>query len=219
MTIQHHPSEATLFAYAGGSLPEGLSLVVASHLALCPPCRARARMLDAVGGALLDELPDAAVADDALERVVARLDAPSPSPAAAAASPDIRLGLDLPEPLAGYVSRARAPKWRFMAPGMSHVEVMPRTPRGGTVQLLRIAPGLSVSPHSHGGNEFALILQGAYRDELGRFSAGDMAETDEGILHCPVADPDQGCICLVATEAPTRFKSWIGRVFQPFIGL
>lgn len=219
MTIQHHPSEATLFAYAGGSLPEGLSLVVASHLALCPTCRARARMLDAVGGALLDELPDTAVADDALERALARLDAPVPPSNPEAAAPDVHLGLALPEPLASYVARARAPRWRFMAPGMSHVEVMPRTSRGGTVQLLRIAPGLSVSPHSHGGNEFTLVLQGAYDDELGRFEAGEVAETDEGVLHRPVADPEHGCICLVATEAPTRFKSWIGRLFQPFIGL
>ena len=30
--IRHHPSDATLTAYAGGMLPEALGLVVAAHL-------------------------------------------------------------------------------------------------------------------------------------------------------------------------------------------
>jgi putative transcriptional regulator len=218
MTVQHHPTEATLFAYAGGSLPEGLSLVVASHLALCPKCRNSVDTLDAVGGSLLEDLPEEAIAGDALARTMERLDASPAAVPMAAPVPD-HLGLGLPEPLRSYVAGARSPKWRFIAPGIWHIEVMRRTPRGGTVQLLKIAPGLSVSPHSHGGHEFTLILRGAYDDELGRFGVGDMVEVDEETVHQPKADDDQGCICLVATEAPTRFKSWIGRFLQPFVGL
>lgn len=219
MTIQHHPSEATLFAYAGGSLPEGLSLVVASHLALCPSCRVNAALLNAVGGSLIEDLPGVSVADDALARTMARLDTPPPPAAAPAPASAPHLGLEMPEPLRSYVAMAHTPDWRFMAPGMRRLEVMPRSPRGGSVQLLRIAPGLRVAMHGHGGNEFTLVLQGAYDDEIGRFAAGDVSETTEETIHQPIADGDSGCICLVATEAPTQFKGWVGRLFQPFVGL
>ena len=43
MSIRHHPDDATLVAYAAGAVTEGISLVVAAHLDLCPQCRARVR--------------------------------------------------------------------------------------------------------------------------------------------------------------------------------
>jgi putative transcriptional regulator len=219
MTPRHHPSDALLFAYAGGALSEGLALVVASHLALCPDCRGQGRLLDYVGGALLETLPEVPVAPDALARTLARLDGASDAPPASQASPAAdRLGLRLPEPLAGYIRRAAA-SWRFIAPGIHHCVLLPRTASGGIVQLLKIAAGRVVSPHSHGGTELTLVLEGGYDDETGRFDAGDLAEVDESTTHQPAADRREGCICLVATEAPTHFKSLIGRLFQPLVGL
>ena len=35
----------------------------------------------------------------------------------------------------------------------------------------------------------------------------------------PRVDSDEDCICLVATEAPTRFKSFWARLAQPFVGI
>ena len=49
MTPRHHPSEATILAYAAGALHEGLSLVVASHMAFCPECRDAVRGGEAIG--------------------------------------------------------------------------------------------------------------------------------------------------------------------------
>ena len=39
MIIRSHPSEATLLAYAAGTLAPGPALVVAAHLAFCKDCR------------------------------------------------------------------------------------------------------------------------------------------------------------------------------------
>jgi len=64
----HHPTEALLLDYAAGVLHEPASLVVATHMALCPMCRARVRDLDAVGGALLEALPAVAPAAGASQR-------------------------------------------------------------------------------------------------------------------------------------------------------
>ncbi|KJS36319.1 MAG: hypothetical protein VR70_14045, partial [Rhodospirillaceae bacterium BRH_c57] len=90
MSVTHHPSDAVLVAYGAGSLGEGLALVVAGHLAFCPRCRDRIASIEAVGGALLEEIepqaPEAAMDPGALDAMLARLDTlpadvPLPPPA------------------------------------------------------------------------------------------------------------------------------------------
>ena len=81
MTVQFHLSEAFLLDYAAGGLAEGWGLAAATHLALCPDCRAHADGLDAIGGAALAALEPSTVSDDALAQCLARVDAlPSQAP-------------------------------------------------------------------------------------------------------------------------------------------
>lgn len=61
--------------------------------------------------------------------------------------------------------------------------------------LLRVPAGKAVPHHTHDGNEFVLILRGAYNDEIGRFARGDLAISDGSIKHKPVAEPGEDCIC------------------------
>jgi putative transcriptional regulator len=89
----------------------------------------------------------------------------------------------------------------------------------GQLKLLRIGAGRAMPEHGHGGEEITLVLKGAYRDHMGRFGAGDVADLDEDIEHKPVVEQDGDCICLVATERPTRFKSLAARLMQPFVGI
>ena len=79
--INHHPSEATLAAYAAGTLPEALALVAATHLGQCGACRGSLRTLEATGGALLADLAPVPLSVDALDRLLTRLDDPPPPPA------------------------------------------------------------------------------------------------------------------------------------------
>ena len=53
MTIAAHPSDECLTGCAWGPLPTGLSLVVATHLALRPASRRTVERLEPIGGALL----------------------------------------------------------------------------------------------------------------------------------------------------------------------
>ena len=55
MTITHHPDISTLMCCAAGSQPEAFAAVVASHLALCPECRAEVRHMQEIGVALFDK--------------------------------------------------------------------------------------------------------------------------------------------------------------------
>ena len=45
----HHPEPALLMEYASGASPEPFSLVIATHLALCPECRRSVAELEAAG--------------------------------------------------------------------------------------------------------------------------------------------------------------------------
>jgi putative transcriptional regulator len=218
---RQHPSDALLLDYAAGSLGEGLSLAVATHLALCPECRQAAAVADAIGGTLLAETAPEALGDDALARALARLDQPPaavPAPAPRPAVPD-HLPPGLPEPLRGYVAALPDSRWRWLAPRIHRIELLPRSPGGGTVQLLRIAPGVTLPHHSHVGTELTLVLEGSFSDELGRYGAGDMAEMEGTARHQPINDGDGDCICLIATEAPLRFTNLVGRYLYPLLGV
>ena len=225
----HHPSDALLVAYGAGSLAEGLSLAVAVHLAHCPDCRAALAEVEALGGALLEELPPAPLESLSLSATLARLDleeAPANPCKAERAGPlwgsRLPAGPALPAPLRPYVPRATeldGLTWQRLAPGVRRVELMPRSASGGAAQLLRIAPGTALPHHSHGGLELTVVLSGHFADELGRYGPGDLAEVDGDTDHQPIADSHRDCICLIATDAPLRFTGLMGRLMQPFIGL
>ncbi len=232
---RHHPSDALLVGYGAGSLREGVSLVVTLHLLGCPDCRAALAVAEAVGGAMLEDLPPARLERVSLSGTLARLDDPPPPsgppsrswtrPWARRATPGDPFvggpsvgGPSVPGPLRPYVRSLAAAPWQRLAPGLRRIELLPRTPDGGWVQLLRIAPGTMLPHHGHGGLEVTAVLSGSFTDEWGRYRAGDVAELDADLKHQPIADGHQECLCVIAAEAPLRFTGWMGRLIQPFIG-
>lgn len=58
MTIQHHPDESMLAAFAAGTLDPGQHVAIATHLVSCPHCRGFVRSMEHVGGAVLSDLAD-----------------------------------------------------------------------------------------------------------------------------------------------------------------
>lgn len=207
-------------AYGGGSLPENLAVVVACHLALCPDCAAEVRRLEAVGGALLEDVEPVALADDALAAVLTRLDVPQePVSLPLPTAPD--LGVPLPAPLLARVARRpdRA-RWRMVAPGVRHIMLAPPSgPKGGSLRLMRVAPGQRMPRHSHPGLELTLVLAGGYTDALGSFAAGDMIDLTSETTHQPVIDPGEDCICLVAMERPLAFSNPLIGMLTRVLGL
>ena len=218
MTITHHPSEATLLAYGAGGLAERPALVVATHVSFCDICREKLRDIDALGGVLLESLPPTEMAVDAFASVLARLSDPETRPVTSARPSSIAVEPATPEPLRQYLGgNIRDADWRTLLPGIRYVTVMPRTNGGGNTMLLRVAPGMALGLHGHRGSEQTVILAGSYNDALGRFGVGDYCETDETIIHQPIAGPDEECICLICTDAPLRYQGWLARMLQPFL--
>lgn len=217
MTISHHLDDATVMAFAAGTLGEAHSIVVAAHAAMCSDCRAAIRAAEAVGGQLLEEQDASAVSDTCRSATLASLDgvvrvsrALTPRPVS-----------EVPAPLCNLLGNTPLSdvKWKAKAPGIAKHDI-PLAPNSRTqLMLLRIAPGTALPEHGHGGEELTLVLKGSYSDHLGRYGAGDVADLGEDIEHAPRVDSDVACICLVAIEAPTRFKSIWARLAQPFVGI
>jgi putative transcriptional regulator len=219
LSPSHHPSQERLLDYASGALREPLALLVATHLALCPACRREIAALEAVGGALLDELPPEPVADDSLAHVLARLDRPEAPdrPSGQAGEPDpAAAGPVLPQPLRGYVGGSLDRlAWRRLGP-IAEARLLPDFDQL-TTRLLRVGPGAAIPDHEHSGSELTLVLQGGFSDVTGHYLRGDVAEADSTLDHRPVADDGEECVCLVVTDGPLRLTGPLGRLLNPFI--
>ena len=187
---------------------------------MCETCRKAVRAAEEIGGHLLDGIEPAAVSDAAVDRVMKAIELPQRPAAAAGAEPARGRGATCRCRLRRHIGPSlSAVRWKTVAPGIrTHRIALASRPKS-SLYMLCIAPGKAVPEHGHGGCEMTLILSGAYRDELGRFGPGDIADLDEHIEHQPVVEGDEPCICLVTTEAPTRFKGMISRLLQPLIGI
>jgi len=203
--IRHHPAEASLIACAAGTMPLAHARVIAAHAARCPACAAGLRAAEAAGGALLDALPPAPMAPDALARVLARLDTAAPEPAPAAPAFD----------LAALASG----RWRRVAPGIAIMNLLPRDATDSRLDLIRVAPGRALLTHGHTGTETTCVLSGAFADGTGTFAAGDCVEADAALDHTPRALAGEDCVCLIATTHHLRPHGWLGRLVRPLLGM
>lgn len=206
MTITHHVPEEMLAAYAAGSLPHAFSVLVASHVSLCPDCRAGLEAHQALGGAVIESTQVAALSAGLKDSVLAQLDAPF------AAEPTYeRVGI-YPGPVMQAL-KGRPQRWKSL--GMGVRQQILSSGDEGSVRLLYIPPGQAVPDHGHNGLELTLVLQGSFHDETGNYGPGDLEVADEELDHTPIADPGAPCICLAATDAPLRFRAFFPRLLQP----
>ena len=204
--ISHHIPDPMIAAYATGSMPPTFSLVVATHVSLCDECRTRLGAHQAAGGAVLESTDSHEVSDDLRDRVFAALDkAPIPAPVFK------RSGV-FPAPVMEALG-GEPPKWRSVGLGVRQSIIS--SGRDGSVRLLYIPPGREMPDHGHHGLEMTMVLQGAFRDHIGRFGVGDVEIGDDDLEHTPVAEDGAPCICLAATDANLRFTSFLPRILQP----
>ena len=221
MSIQHHLDDATIMRYASGDLDEAFAIVVASHIAMCADCRRAVRLAEAVGGADLLETETSDLNGGAFDRLMLMVDA-TPVATVERERPTEAIKADsseVPLPLCRHVGRKFDEiRWKTVVPGIQRCRI-DLVPTDSALYMLRINPGRKMPEHGHGGEEMTLVLKGSYRDEFGRFAAGDVADLDHHVEHQPRVDSPEPCICLIATETKARFKGRIGRLLQPLIGI
>jgi putative transcriptional regulator len=217
MKITHHPEPESLMSCSAGSMPEAFAAVMSTHIAQCSKCRNDLAFLENVGTAMFESLHPTQVTREA------------PVSAMRAAEADRgEISIDnahgeVPAPLASVIGAdLDAIEWKRVAPGVwQHVIALSGQSHGearGDLRLMKVAPGQIIPEHAHTGSELTLILRGAYRDATGHYRVGDVADMCGASGHSPVADPVEGCICLVATDGRMKFKGLVARFVQPFTG-
>jgi putative transcriptional regulator len=215
MTVKHQVNDEILTAYAAGELPEAFNVVVASHVTLCDEARVRLETAEAVGGVVLENLDGVEMPQGSFEATMQMIseqadDTIRTEPAPAAPKCDV-----LPAPLIDYVGGSlEQVRWRSL--GMGAKQAILKTTNDATVRLLYIPAGCEMPDHGHDGLEMTLVLQGAVLDGGERFARGDVEIADEDLEHTPVADIGEDCICLVASDAPLKFRGLLPRIAQPF---
>lgn len=212
MTIKSHPAPENLVSCAAGSMPEALAAVMACHMAMCAGCRRELSFLDSVGATLLEGLSP--------EPVSSKVISPKTESPPAHRHTSFTADSDVPEPLQKVVgTRLEDIKWRRVSPGIWRYPIPLSEHSKASLKLVKVAPGRAIPQHRHSGSEMTLVLKGTFTDEFGRYDIGDVVELGEGLEHTPVASPDGYCICLIASEGPTQFRSLLARAFQKFQGL
>ena len=146
------------------------------------------------------------VSDRARAAVFDQLDAQVPD------APQIRASGIFPEPVMQALG-GLPPRWKPL--GMGVRQMILNHDEEGSARLLYIPGGRAVPDHGHNGLELTLVLQGAFSDETGRFGVGDMEVADGDLEHEPMAEEGEACICLAATDAALRFRSFVPRLLQP----
>lgn len=216
MSIEHHPTNEMLAAFAAGTLDHGQHIAIATHLLACRQCKEFVRSMEQVGGAVLSELPPATMSNRALAEAEARLNE-TKKPTAAPIIPALAES-EVPG-LPKFVRRYRFGTWKWIAPSV-HLRPIELPYASETrVFLLKSGPGTKMLRHTHTGIEMTCVLAGAFRQDGAHYGPGDFDLGDETIDHRPMVEQGQDCICLVAMQGDLQLKGLIGRMVQPFIRL
>lgn len=193
-----HPAEELLAQHAGGSLPLARRVMLESHLAFCPACRAAAAELARPGGRHLATLAEPALAapPDLWSRIAARV-------AREMAAPRNALD-DTPLPAA---ARAELPpfhaplEWGALGDAPSRLTRLLADPEAGLELYLIHNPPATIFPyHRHLGYEDLLILQGGLEDDYGHYLVGDLQLYAPGSAHEPHIDAGEHCWAITCVE-------------------
>lgn len=201
--LRHHPSEEILALHTGGALPLGRRVMVESHLAFCPPCRAAVAELSLGGGRHLRalaaaEAPPAALWRKIAARVASEMAAPrdlladTPLPAAARAELPA-----LAEPLA----------WAGLGEAPARLARLWADPEGELeLYLIENPPATAFPYHRHLGSEDLLVLEGGIEDAYGHYRAGDFQHYVRDTAHEPRIDAGATCWAITCVQGGVSFE-------------
>ena len=223
MMPRFHVQEDLLLDYASGSLPMPVSLLVATHLTLCPDCRGAVTEFESIAGALLEDIDPIAMAADALEAALGELESAPVEIKAGGGPIDPGPGVTGAAPIPAGLSRLLDGSiddiaWKRRARGIGEVEI-PSDDERYSMALLRIEPGVAIPDHTHEGEELTLVLRGGFSDGVGNYGRGDVCHANPEITHAPVADSGAACVCLVVADGSVKLTGLVGRMFNPFLKL
>lgn len=225
--IKYHPDIAVLKQFAAGELSISVSLIVSSHIEMCPQCQEDI-------SALTEQLAEATfIDDDAIQahshpigdlddghfnsdQSLALIDTITALAAEPLRSPlpkivkEIEVSgerLTLPRALKSITLK----EWSGLGKlSRSRLEVDDGDLRSS---LLCIDKGGSVPTHTHKGFEITLLLQGSLKDDMGCYQAGDFIWLDGNHTHSPITE--EGCVCFTVSSDAIHFTQGMSQLLNP----
>ncbi len=199
--------------YASGRLDPAFSLMLETQSMLRPDVRRTLAASEAISGLMLETEQPAAMKTHALQSaldLIEGIETAGNVPGSPPGARDMELE-QLPNPLRDHaVDAFRASGWRGVAGGIARLGLDVGSDL--EVELYRIEPGARVPRHSHGGQEFTLVVQGGFSDETGSYGPGDLSVNGPEDVHQPVGDPGEVCFALAVRDAGLRFTGMLGLV-------
>ncbi len=234
--IKLHPETPMLSSFVAGELPASVSVIIASHVEMCPQCQQEVeRLTQQAANACFGEsnvMPMAGVDSVQIDdefgsfSLEAELNSNELSMLEAitgmAPERDTIVNTAVVEDKEIEVSGVR-----FTIPrALRGVEMKPFQGLGklsrsrlsledGDIRtsILHIDKGGSVPTHTHKGFEITLLLQGSFEDEMGTYHAGDFIWLDGKHTHQPVTKT--GCVCLTVSSNAIRFTKGVSQLLNP----
>ncbi|GLS25391.1 ChrR family anti-sigma-E factor [Marinibactrum halimedae] len=237
--IHHHPSTNLLAEYSAGATGIAESLAIATHLHYCSECRQQVKAMQQVGGNFFDSAERLGVSDEALTSLFEKIDLiesqqrhehchslASALPQNSASTNAIITNkrhhqpalASLPPVIAKLVGNPSKLRWKMLSPSLKVAHLKTGQTRC-EVSLIKIRAGGKVMEHDHGGNEFTVVLNGAFSDANGVYKEGDFLHKVPGESHSPNATANANCVCLTVSDAPIKFTGFIGKLLNPFLTL
>ncbi len=185
MILHDNQYAAFMMDFASGNLSTGERLAAHLHFTLSGSGALSRRVLDSVGGSLLEAAGEQKLSREFLS------DAPFGVDGEADGDDDDVMS----RAVAHYAnSDLTKLKWRRSLLGM-----LERQTEFETASLLRLDPGQKAPRHGHGKSDVTVVLCGAFADEFGVYEKGALAFSYPGLKHQPEAIGDETCICLLAS--------------------
>ena len=180
---------AFMLDYAAGSLSPAEKLAGDLHCVLSRDGGSNTRMLEAIGGALLERAQPRPPGYFDTAKLTGQLS-----------------GEAGPSHLDKYINRdLLALKWNKSIFG-----VQTRPTSTPNASLLRLDPGQRAPAHGHGRRDVTVVLRGAFADQYGVYERGDLAFAEPGMKHEPRAVGDESCVCLLAAEPGSSLHDLLG---------
>lgn len=191
MRLYENTYSAFMLDYASGALSPAERLAGDLHVTLSREGRSMRRMLDTLGGLLLERA--------------------GPSETPRMGDPGSRAaGGGAPSHLAPYLGQDLLERrWRKSIFGLKTLPT--NTPMAS---LVRLDPGERAPEHGHGRRDVTVVLRGSFADSYGVYETGDLAFAEPGMRHDPRAVGGDPCVCLIATEPGRPIMGFLG-LFAP----
>ncbi|GGZ64706.1 ChrR family anti-sigma-E factor [Paraglaciecola chathamensis] len=216
--INFHPDLVHLRAFAQGTCPTNLALMVSAHVDMCPRCQALVMQAQEEIGSevfsgsseVIDPSPDY---NDMLQQIMQSpaFEVPEVKPISNILELDGKR-FELPRALARYSEKTG--NWSRLVGKLWQAPV--DLGQEGQANFIYMEKGGKVPEHTHKGTEFTLVIDGQFSDGLADYDCGDFTIMDSTNKHMPFSEADEGCLVFTMVDKPLYFTSGLARLLNPF---